>query len=337
MLRFVLRRLAAIPLLLLGIVTIAFAISRFLPADPLVSIVGERQLGNPEVVAAEKQRWGLDQSLPQQYLTYVWNVLHGDFGTSFQTRTSVTSDIGHRLPATIELAGTALVIGAVGGILLGVVAASHRNKLPDHAARLFALVGSSLPVFWIGLVLLFVLYARLGIVPGPGRLPPRLSPPPDVTGFYTLDALVAGNLQLFWQALHRLLLPGFVLGWGLMGIVSRLVRAAMLDELGADYVRTARAKGLTERKVLYGHVLRNALLPVLTILGFSLAVLLTGAVLTETVFAWNGVGSYAVTAARTLDYPAINAVCILGGAVFLMANLVTDVLYALADPKVRLA
>ncbi|HEU0101884.1 MAG TPA: ABC transporter permease [Mycobacteriales bacterium] len=337
MLRFVLRRLAAIPLLLLGIVTIAFAISRFLPADPLVSIVGERQLGNPEVVAAAKQRWGLDQSLPQQYLTYVWNVLHGDFGTSFQTRTSVTSDIGHRLPATIELAGTALVIGAVGGILLGVVAASHRNKLPDHAARLFALVGSSLPVFWIGLVLLFVLYARLGIVPGPGRLPPRLSPPPDVTGFYTLDALVAGNLQLFWQALHRLLLPGFVLGWGLMGIVSRLVRAAMLDELGADYVRTARAKGLTERKVLYGHVLRNALLPVLTILGFSLAVLLTGAVLTETVFAWNGVGSYAVTAARTLDYPAINAVCILGGAVFLMANLVTDVLYALADPKVRLA
>jgi peptide/nickel transport system permease protein len=336
-LRFVLRRLAAIPLLLLGIVTIAFAISRFLPADPLVSIVGERQLGNPEVVAAAKQRWGLDQSLPQQYLTYVWNVLHGDFGTSFQTRTSVTSDIGHRLPATIELAGTALVIGAVGGILLGVVAASHRNKLPDHAARLFALVGSSLPVFWIGLVLLFVLYARLGIVPGPGRLPPRLSPPPDVTGFYTLDALVAGNLQLFWQALHRLLLPGFVLGWGLMGIVSRLVRAAMLDELGADYVRTARAKGLTERKVLYGHVLRNALLPVLTILGFSLAVLLTGAVLTETVFAWNGVGSYAVTAARTLDYPAINAVCILGGAVFLMANLVTDVLYALADPKVRLA
>jgi ABC-type dipeptide/oligopeptide/nickel transport system permease component len=336
-LRFVLRRLAAIPLLLLGIVTIAFLISRFLPADPLVSIVGERNLGNPEIVAAAKERWGLDKSVPQQYLSYLWNVLHGDFGTSFQTRQSVVQDIGHRLPATVELAFTALVIGAVGGILLGVLAASHRNRLPDHAARLFALVGSSLPVFWIGLVLLFVLYARLGLVPGPGRLPPRVAPPDHVTGLYTLDALLAGNLHLFWQAFSRLLLPAFVLGWGLMGIVSRLVRAAMLDELGADYVRTARAKGLGERDVLFGHVLRNALLPVLTILGFSLAVLLTGAVLTETVFAWNGVGSYAVTAARTLDYPAIDAVCILGGAVFLVANLVTDVLYAVVDPKVRLS
>ncbi len=332
-----LRRLAAIPLLLLGIVTIAFGISRFLPADPLVSIVGERQLGNAEVVAAAKARWGLDQSLLHQYVTYLGNVLRGDFGTSFQTRSSVASDIGDRLPATVELAATALVIGAVGGILLGVVAASHRNRLPDHLARLFALIGSSLPVFWIGLVLLFLLYARLGIVPGPGRLPARVAPPPDVTGFYTLDALLAGNGALFWDALSRLMLPAFVLGWGLMGVISRLVRAAMLDELGADYVRTARAKGLTERAVLFGHVLRNALLPVLTILGFSLAVLLTGAVLTETVFNWNGVGSYAVTAARTLDYPAINAVCILGGAVFLLANLVTDVLYAVADPKVRLA
>lgn len=337
MLRFVLRRLAAIPLLLLGIVTIAFGISRFLPADPLVSIVGERQLGNAEVVAAAKQRWGLDKSLLDQYLTYLWNVVQGDFGTSFQTRQSVVQDIGHRLPATVELAVAALVIGGVGGVLLGVLAASRRNRLPDHAARLFALVGSSLPVFWIGLVLLFVLYAQLGLVPGPGRLPPRVSAPPDVTGLYTVDALLAGNLSLFWAAFQRLLLPAFVLGWGLMGLISRLVRASMLDELGADYVRTARAKGLTERAVLFGHVLRNALLPVLTIVGFSLAVLLTGAVLTETVFAWNGVGSYAVTAARTLDYPSINAVCILGGAVFLVANLVTDVLYAVVDPKIRLA
>jgi len=189
----------------------------------------------------------------------------------------------------------------------------------------------------MGLVMLYIFYARLGWLPGPGRLPPRTAPPPHHTGFYTIDALWSGNWTLFRQCLARLALPCFVLGWAYMGTISRLVRAAMLDELHADYVRTARAKGLRESKVLRSHVLRNAWLPTLTILGYSFATLLTASVLTETIFQWNGIGSYAVQASNTLDYPAINGVSLFGGAAFLLANLVTDVLYAVADPKIRLA
>ncbi len=325
------------PFLLFGIVTISFAISRFIPSDPLISIVGERQLNDPLIVQAAKERWGLDKSMFGQYTSYVSNLAKGDLGISFRTKTPVVGDLLERLPATFELAITAMFFGAIGGVLLGVLAASKRNKLADHVSRLFALVGSSLPVFWLGLVLLYVFYARLGLMPGPGRLPSRVDAPPDVTGFYLFDAVVSGKFDLAWSIVQRLLLPAFALGWGLMGIISRLVRSSVLDELQADYVRTARAKGLTERVVLYKHALRNALLPVLTVTGFSIASLLTGAVLTETIFSWNGVGSYAVAATRSLDYPAINGICILGGIVFLISNIVTDVLYAYADPKIRLA
>ena len=337
MLRYIFRRLLVMPFLLLGIVTISFSISRLIPADPLISIIGERQMNNPVVVQAAKVRWGLDKGIVGQYQQYMGNLSRGDLGVSFRTKTSVVGDLLERLPATLELALTAMLLGTVGGVLLGVLAASRRNKLADHLSRLFALVGSSLPVFWVGLVLLYVFYARLGVLPGPGRLPPRVDPPVAHTGFYILDALISGDVHLAWMVLQRLLLPAFALGWGLMGIISRLVRASMLDELETDYVRTARAKGLSERAVFFKHALRNALLPVLTILGFSLASLLTGAVLTETIFSWNGVGSYAVLATRSLDYPAINGVCILGGLVFLLSNLITDVMYAFADPKIRLS
>lgn len=337
MARYVLKRLAIAPLLLIGIVTIAFLISRLIPADPLVSIVGERNMGNPTVVAAAEQQWGLDKSLPAQYATYMGNLAQGDFGTSFRTKSSVWDDLTERLPATAELTLAALLFGVVAGIGLGVVAAVKRDRAPDHVARLFALTGSSIPVFWLGLILLFVFYARLGWLPGPGRLPPRTDPPAHMTGLYTIDSLAAGNFSLFWECSKRLIMPAFVLGWGLTGIVSRLIRASMLDELYADYVRTARAKGLTERSVMIRHVLRNALMPTITIVGLSFGALLTGAVLTETIFSWNGIGSYAVEATRTLDYPAINGVCILGGAIFILTSLATDVLYAVADPKIRLS
>jgi peptide/nickel transport system permease protein len=337
MLRFIGRRVVAMPFLLLGIVTVAFLISHLIPANPLISIIGERAMGNPQVVAAAEHKWGLDQSLPQQYVTYVGNIFHGDFGTSFRTQNSVASDLGDRFPATAELALFALAIGAAGGIGLGVLAARHRDKATDHAARFLALLGSALPVFWIGLVLLFVFYVRLSWLPGPGRLDSRTAPPDQVTGFYTIDALLQGDVGLFWEAFRHLILPAVALGWALVGIISRLVRASMLDELSADYIRTAGAKGLRERNVLWSHALRNAMLPTLTIIGFSSATLLTGAVLTETIFNWNGIGSYAVDATRALDFPAINGVCILGGVVFLLANLVTDIAYAVADPKIRYA
>ncbi len=334
--RYVLRRLVVVPFLLLGIVTIAFGVSRLIPANPLASIVGERQLGNEEIVNAAKARWGLNGSIPEQYVKYLKNMAKGDLGTSFRTRQSVVTDLWERLPATLELGVGALLIGGGGGIALGALAASRKDKPIDHGARLFSLLGSSLPVFWIGLVFLSVLYARLGWFPGPGRLPPRIDAPPKLTGFYTVDALADGNFNLFWECLKRLALPCFVLGWAYMGQISRLVRAAMLDELHSDYVRTARAKGLRERTVLRSHVLRNAWLPTLTILGFSFAQLLTASVLTETIFQWNGIGSYAVQAASSLDYPAVSGVSLFGGVAFLLANLATDVLYAVADPKIRL-
>ncbi|MBA3399641.1 MAG: ABC transporter permease [Acidimicrobiia bacterium] len=332
---YIVRRMAITPLLLLGIVTIAFIVARLIPADPLASIVGERNLSNEAVVAAAKARWGLDGGIVEQYFTYLGNLVTGDLGTSFRTKQSVSSDLWERLPATAELALGALVVGGVGGIALGITAARHQNRPVDHVARLVSLVGSSLPVFWLGLIMLYVLYARLGWFPGPGRLPSRTGAPSHVTGMYTIDSLIAGDFGLAWRCLRQLMLPAFVLGWSLMGIVSRLVRAAMLDELHADYVRTARAKGLGEGVVMRSHVLRNALTPVITIMGLSLGVLLTSAVLTETVFTWNGIGSYAVESTKRLDYPAINGVCILGGVIFLFSSLFADVLYAAVDPKIR--
>ncbi|MFM2076172.1 MAG: hypothetical protein RJA49_62, partial [Actinomycetota bacterium] len=215
--------------------------------------------------------------------------------------------------------------------------ARHRNKLTDHVARFFALLGSSLPAFWAGLLLLYVFYARLGWLPGPGRIDPRGTAPDKVTGFYTIDSLLQGDLALFKDSVMHLILPATVLGWGVVGIVSRLVRASLLDEFSMDYVRVGRAMGLRERTVVNTHALRNALLPTITIVAFTFAFLLTGAVLTETVFSWPGVGSYAVDASRNLDYPAIIGVTLLGGTAFLFTNLFSDIAYAFADPRIRLS
>jgi ABC-type dipeptide/oligopeptide/nickel transport system permease component len=336
MLRMIVRRLVAVPLLLLGVVTVAFFLSNMTKGDPLVAIVGERQMTNPEVVAAAKARWGLDRPLPERYLVYVGNLLTGDLGTSFRTKRPVSQDLMERLPATLELVIAAMIVGVLGGVSLGVAAAHFRDRNADHVARVIALLGSSVPVFWSGLLMLYVFSVVLGWLPGPGRLDPRMAAPPGVTGFYTIDALLAGDWAAFGEALKRLVLPAVVLGWAVLGVITRLVRASMLDVLGQDYVLAARAKGASERRVLVNHALRNAMIPTLTIIGFSFAYLITGAVLTEAVFSWPGIGTYAVDAARALDFPAIIGVTIVGGAAFLLTNLVTDIGYALADPRVKL-
>ncbi len=335
--RYLVKRLAVMPLLLLGTATIVFIVSRLTPADPLVSVVGERNLNNPVIVAAAKRRWGLDQSVPIQYEKFMKNLVQGDLGTSFTTRRPVLDDLWDRLPATLELTFAALLLGVGIGIGLGVLAARHRNHLIDHVARFFALIGSSLPAFWSGLLLLYVFYARLGWLPGPGRLDPRTTPPGRITGFFTLDSLLHGDFGTFWEALMHLILPASVLAWGVIGIVSRLVRASLLDEFSMEYVRVARAMGLRERTVVNTHALRNALLPTITIVAFTFAFLLTGAVLTETVFSWPGVGSYAVDAARRLDYPAVIGVTVLGALTFLLTNLISDIAYSFADPRIRLS
>lgn len=336
MTRYILRRLLAMPFLMLGVATAAFLLSHVTKADPLSAIVSERQMNNPEVVAAAKARWGLDRPLPEQYAIYLGNLLQGDFGTSFRTRQPVLDDILARLPATLELVVASMIFGVGAGVGLGVAAARWRDTGLDHAARLVALIGSSMPVFWTGLILLYVFSVALGWLPGPGRIDARAAAPLGPTGFLTVDTLAAGDLGGFRQALAHLLLPAFVLGWAVMGVISRLVRGSMLDVLEQDYIRTARAKGAGERRVLLVHALRNAMIPTLTIIGHSFAYLITGAVLTETIFAWPGVGSYAVDSARTLDHPAIIGVTLVGAAAFLLSNLATDVAYAVFNPRIGL-
>lgn len=335
MLKLILRRMVAMPLLLLGVVTIAFVLSHLTQANPLSAILSERQMMNADVVAAAKARWGLDKSPVEQYAIYVGHVFQGNLGISFRSNRPVLRDIADRLPATLELVFVAMIIGTLGGIALGVIAAAMRDRWPDHLARIFSLFGSSIPVFWCGLLLLYVFSVLLGWFPGPGRLLSRSVPPPFVTGFLTIDSLLAGQWDNFADAVAHLVLPAIALAWSTTGIVSRLVRGSMLEVLSQDYVLMARAKGASPLRVLLNHGLRNALLPTLTVTGFTVAYLITGAVLVETVFAWPGIGSYAVDSVRALDYPGIMGVTIVGGAGFLLATLATDISYILADPKLR--
>jgi peptide/nickel transport system permease protein len=274
--------------------------------------------------------------LPEQYLVYLGNLAQGDMGISFRTRHPVLDDITQRLPATLELTLVALVFGTVTGVALGVIAARRRNTRIDSFSRLIALIGSSIPVFWGGAILLFLLWAQLGFAPGPGRLTSRAPAPTDRTGMYTIDFLLDGDLGGFWDAFSHLLMPGLLLGWVLMGTITRLVRASMLEVLDQDYIRTARAAGISERLVMRRYALRNALLPTLTIVGLAFATLIAGAVLIEIVFTWPGIGTYAVESARSLDIPGVMGVSIFGGLMFLLANLATDILYAFVDPRIRL-
>jgi len=336
MIRFALKRFAVMPLLLWGIVTIAFFLSHAISKNPIATIVGERNLDNPEIVEAAKKRWGLDQPLVEQYRIYLVHLVHGDMGTSFRTKSSVLSDISSRLPATLELAICALIIAVVVGTVLGVIAARNKDRFVDGVVRVFALAGSSLPVFWVGLIFLFIFYATFGLAPGPGRLTARVAPPPHVTGMYTVDALFAGNVPLFFDALSHLIMPAFIMSLAVLGTIIRIVRAQMIEEQGSDYVRTARAKGLSVGQVLRRHVLKNAITPAVTVVGVSVGILIMGAVLVETIFSWNGIGTYAVESSRSLDFPAITGVCLVGGLIFLSSNLITDIVYAIIDPRVRL-
>jgi peptide/nickel transport system permease protein len=336
-LRYILRRaLLAIPLLL-GITLIAFAISQFVPADPVVANLGQSAMSDPAIVAAFRAEWGLDRPIHEQYLTYLGNLLQGDLGRSIKSRRPVVEDLRTYLPATIELATTATIIGTAVGIAFGVISAVRRNALIDIVVRTLSLVGVSLPVFWLALVALQVFYARLGWFPGPGRLDVGMDPPPRLTGLVTIDALVAGDWAALRSGLRHLMLPAIVLSAFTTGLVTRVTRSAMLEVLGLEYIRTAYAKGLQERLVVLRHALRNALIPVITVIGFSYGNLLAGTVLTETIFAWPGIGWYAYRASTSLDFPAIMGVSMLIALIFVITNLVVDVLYFILDPRLRTA
>ena len=328
------RLLLAVPMLL-GITMVTFVASHAVSTDPLVLIIGERSLDKPEIVKAAVEKWGLDRPLPEQYLRYVWNLAHGDLGVSFKTKRPVAQDLAQFLPATVELASCALLFALLLGLPLGIVAAIQAGRWVDHVARIISLVGASMPPFWSGLMALFVFYYRLQILPGPGRLDTRMIAPPTVTGLNLVDSLLAGNSQAFVSSLQHLILPAIILGWFTLALISRIVRASLLEVLRMDYIRTARSKGLRERNVIVVHAMRNAFIPVLTVIGLAFGGLMTGAIMTETIFAWPGIGRYAVESAANLDYPAVLGTTLLIAVVYILVNLLVDVLYGVVDPRIR--
>ncbi len=336
-LRFFLRRLVALVLLLLGTTLVTFILTDLVPSNAAATALGNQASGDPAAVQAFDQEYGLNKPAPLRYLIYLWHLLHLNLGQSSTTDSSVSHDLATFIPATAELALYSIVFASIVGVSFGVVAALRRNKPTDHVLRVASLAGISMPVFWIGLVSLYVGFYRLNWFPGGGRLAPGTNPPPSVTGMYTIDALLEGNLSLFSQAFHHLLLPALVLAAANVSLLTRFTRSAVLDVIGNDYVRAARAKGMPERIVILRYILRSALPSVVTVLGLVFANVLTGAVLVEEIFSWPGIGQFAYNAATNLDVPAITGVSLFVALVYTSVNFIVDILYAVIDPRIRLS
>lgn len=334
---YILRRLLFVIPMALGITLVAFVIANAIPADPINANLPQSALNNEEIITAFRVKWGLDKPPVERYLTYMGNLLRGDMGTSIKTRQPVVDDIRKFLPATVELSTVAIVIGLTMGVSLGVMSAVWRNSPIDYFVRVFALIGVSFPVFLLALLGLSIFHAQLGLLPGPGRLDFILRAPPEVTGLFTIDSLLAGDWKLFWNAVGHLVLPGLVLGSYVSGFIARITRSALLEVLALDYMRTARSKGLRERGVVLRHGLSNALIPVVTVIGLSYGNLLAGAVLTESIFAWPGLGRYMYRASTSQDFPAIMGVSMLIALIYVGVNFVVDILYYFLDPRIRLA
>ncbi len=331
--RYLLGRIASTGLVLVGVSALTFFIAHVVPADPVLVALGEH--AREDQIQAYRRAYGLDRPVAVQYVVYMGRLLQGDLGVSIRTRRPVAEDLREFLPATVELGTVAWVVALLLGLPAGILSAIYKDRLFDHLSRIAALIGASMPVFWLGLLLLGSLYFRLRWFPGPGRLDITISPPTARTGLLLIDTLLAGDGTAFGNALRHLMLPGLTLGLFSTAVVARMTRSAMLEVLYQDYVRTARAKGLPGRRVILWHALRNAMIPTLTIIGIAFGNLLSGAVLTETIFAWPGLGRYATTSAVSLDFPAVVGVTLVAAVIYTLVNLLVDLLYARLDPRVR--
>jgi len=329
-----LRLVSAVTMALIASVVI-FLISNFVPGDPVLAQLGDILASDPAVVAQWRAKWGLDLPLWDRYWIFLSGLLHGDLGMSIATRRPVIEDIAQYAPATVELATVAFLLSLAIGIPLGIAAAVWRDSVVDAAARAISLLGVSAPTFWLAFIMLAIFYGWLGWAPGPGRLDPIAFPPEGPTGFFLIDSVLARDWETFHDTVAHLTLPALVLAAATLGLITRTTRAAMLDCLQQDYVRVARAKGLRDRAVVLRHALRNALVPVVTLGGLAYANLLTGAVMTETIFSWPGLGRYTFRSAAALDFPAIMGITLVVSATYLLVNLVVDLSYALLDPRVR--
>jgi len=319
---------------LLGLLLVTFLIGRVVPVDPVLAMVGDR--ASASVYEKARIELGLDRPLLEQFWIYLQKVLTGDFGTSVLTANKVIDDISRVFPATFELATFGILIGTLVGIPLGVMAAVRRGSLSDQFVRIFGLVGYSAPIFWLGLLSLLIFYAKLDWTAGPGRLDISydyiVSPE---TGLLLLDSALQGEWEVFRNTFSHIILPASLLGYYSMAYISRMTRSLMLNELNQEYIVTARVKGLSESRIIWGHALRNAAVPLVTVITLSYANLLEGSVLTETVFAWPGLGQYLTNSLQNADMNAVLGSTIVVGVVFVGLNLFSDLLYRLLDPRVR--
>ncbi len=334
MFRYLVMRVAGMAVMAVLATLVVFLIATQVPGDPVLAQLGDLQASDPQMVARYRARWGLDQPLWVQYWVFISGIAQGDFGMSISTQRPVLDDIRQYAPATVELATISFLLSILVGVPLGVLAAVRRDSWIDNVARFISLAGVSSPTFWLAFIMLALFYGGLQIAPGPGRIDLAFIPPRSVTGLYLIDAALAGDWPAWRNAAAHLVLPSIVLASGTLGLITRTTRASMLEAMTQDYVRVARAKGLSARKVVLGHLLPNALIPVVTLGGLAYAVLLTGAVMTETIFSWPGLGRYTFRSAVALDFPGIMGITLVVAVVYLVINLLTDLSYALLDPRV---
>jgi dipeptide transport system permease protein len=333
MFSFILKKLATVIPTFLGITLVAFALIRLVPGDPIEVMVGERQL-DPETHAALVKRMGLDQPLHLQYFSYVKNLLQGDLGTSLVSREPVLDEFLALFPATVELTLAALLLAIVVGMPAGMIAGLRRGSSVDHGVMGVAMTGYSMPIFWWGLIMIMFFSVGLGWTPVSGRIAIEYDIPVR-TGFLLIDSILSGEEGAFLSACRHLILPVIVLGTVPMAVIARMTRSSMLEVLREDYIRTARAKGLAPTRVVVVHALRNALVPVITVIGLQVGSLLAGAVLTETIFSWPGIGKWLIDSIGRRDYPVVQTGILVSAMIFVVVNLVVDLLYGLVNPRIR--
>jgi len=332
-LRFLATRLSLVLPTFIGMTLLAFFLIRLVPGDPIETMAGERGIDAARHEQLRKD-YGLDQPVIVQYGIYIGRVLRGDLGKSMITQEPVVSEFASLFPATIELALCAILFALIVGIPAGMIAAVRRNSVFDHGVMGVSLTGYSMPIFWWGLLLILLFSVQLGLTPVSGRIDVRYFVEP-VTGFLTIDSLLSDEQGAFRSTIMHLILPTIVLGTNPLAIIARMTRSAMLDVLGEDYIRTARAKGLPRWRIIAVHAFRNALIPVVTVIGLQVGVLFTGAILTETIFSWPGVGKWLIEAINRRDYPVLQGGLLLLGVVVMLVNLLVDLAYGIINPRIR--
>lgn len=334
--RYILRRLLLACVTLCGVIIVVFLITRILPGNPAVVRLGP--YAKPDLLAQMEAEMGLDKPLPIQFINYVSKLVRGDMGQSWRTGQPVRNDLAQRLPATLELALSATLIAIIAGLILGILSALHQHSLFDQIVRVLTIFGASTAIFWLALVFIYIFYYRLGWASPPlGRLSVGVEPPQQITGMFVLDSLLTGNLTTLVDSLHHLALPALTLAFVVSAPITKIVRAAMLDQLHADFIRTARTIGVPAHQIVRRDALRNAMIPILTTIGIVFGYLMAGNVLVEMIFAWPGIGSYAWMALLNKDFEAIQGFVLLIATIYVTLNLIIDLLYSAIDPRIRLA